>query len=757
MPLYNKSIALIFLLFSFTAHSIQDVSLQLKWLHQFQFAGYYMAKEKGYFEQAGFNVDIRERDLNSSPVKDVNAGKATFGIADSSIVLQRLLGDPVVIISTVFQTSPLVFLSLEAQKIKSPYDLIGKRIMFQRDVDDASLQAVLHMFNLGSDDFSFVPHNFDNWALTNGKADVMSAYTSNQPLLYKAQGYQVNIIDPSSYGIDFYGDLVFTSESYAKNNIEKIKLFTQAIHQGWAYALEHQAETVDLIIAKYNPKLERASLLDEAKATANIIKYGLVPLGTTYPARFNKIANIYQELGMVNSDKKLRGLFIQEYEDPNLAISSELFGGLIVAAVLILGFMVFQYLFTRKLKKIVGDKTRELQESNDVQAKQLTQLLDNNQQLEKSKQLAEVANKAKSVFVANMSHEIRTPMNGVLGSLQVLQRLPHQKDAQDLINTAIFSSNFMLTILNDILDFSKIEAKKLTLELRAFNLSKILELLLCEVASLAQEKGNTLSLIYSENYQEGWLGDPVRVKQIILNIIANSLKFTEQGQVTITVSILNDKLNIAIADTGIGMSNDELEMLFHRFEQANKSTTRKFGGTGLGMAITKNLTELMQGELKVTSTLNRGSCFEVRLPLKQAVLTNENENEQVKTPDFTGVVILLAEDNRVNQTIFSAMAKPTNASVVIANDGLEAVEYVKNNIPDIIFMDIQMPNLDGVDAGKIILASSPNIPIVALTANVMEDDIKKYQEVGFYAHLSKPLDLKKLYQVLNEVIHANKP
>ena len=149
MQLFYKSIVLVFLIFSFTAHSLQDVSLQLKWLHQFQFAGYYMAKEKGYFKQAGFNVDIRQRDLSSSPVEDVNEGRATFGIADSSIVLQRLLGQHVVIVSTVFQTSPLVFMSLEEQQIKSPYDLIGKRIMFQHAVDDASLQAILHMFNIG--------------------------------------------------------------------------------------------------------------------------------------------------------------------------------------------------------------------------------------------------------------------------------------------------------------------------------------------------------------------------------------------------------------------------------------------------------------------------------------------------------------------------------------------------------------------------------------------------------------------------------
>jgi signal transduction histidine kinase/DNA-binding response OmpR family regulator len=711
-----------------------------------------MAKEKGYFKQAGFNVEIRQRDLSSSPVEDVLAGKATFGIADSSIVLQRLSGKPVVIVSTIFQTSPLVFMSLKDKQIKSPYDLIGKRIMFQHNVDDASLQAILHMFNINENDFEFVPHNFDNWALTTGDADVMSAYVSDQPHKYQSKNYQVNMIDPSSYGIDFYGDLVFTSESYLKNNMNEIKLFTEAVHKGWAYALEHQEETVDVIITKYKSKLDRKWLLEEAKATKNIIKYGLVPLGTTYPARFNHIAGIYQELGMVERGRAISGLFIKDYEGTNFAIDIKLLSTLIVIAILILSFVAFQYSFTRKLRKIVVYKTIELQQSNDIQAEQLEQLLDNNQQLEIAKKAADSANNAKSDFMANMSHEIRTPMNGVLGSLQVLQRLPNDKEALDLINTAIFSSNFMLTIINDILDFSKIEAKQLTLDVVPFNLSNILDLLTSELVTLTEQKSNVLSIDYEDSYQEGWMGDPVRVKQIMLNIISNSLKFTENGFVKVNVKIINSRLHLIISDTGIGMSNDELDILFSRFKQANKSTYNKFGGTGLGMAITKNLTELMQGEIKVTSTENKGTCFEISLPLKRVTLTENSVNEIVKTPELDNISILLAEDNRVNQTIFWAMIKPTKAEVYIANDGLEAVKFMEEKTPDIIFMDIQMPNLDGIEACKIILKNSPNIPIVALTANVMENDIKKYQETGFNSHLGKPLDLNKLYKVLNDTI-----
>lgn len=382
----------------------------------------------------------------------------------------------------------------------------------------------------------------------------------------------------------------------------------------------------------------------------------------------------------------------------------------------------------------------------------ITERLEKSRELEAAKQKAEVANVAKSRFLASMSHEIRTPMNGILGTLQLLDDEITRPSDRKLLSNALTSSYHLLTIVNDILDFSKIEAEMLSLESIAFSVRQLLN----EVASNFIPKTKSKGVVFKNTLEKGlhdvWLGDPVRIKQIITNLISNAVKFTDNGSVTVALSTQqhnnSTSLVIGVIDTGIGMNQNVIDGLFERFTQADSSTTRKYGGTGLGMTITKSLVDLMNGTLSVHSELGKGTTFTVALPLEKGERAEQLKDQTAPAPDLAGKKILVAEDNNINQTIVQAMLSKTNAEICLAENGLVAIDKYGTFKPDVILMDIQMPELDGLEACKIIRKSDTDTPIIALTANVMLEDIRTYLDNGFDEHLAKPIEVTKLYHKL---------
>ncbi len=744
----------VILFFSLPSLAQQKIVLQLKWFHQFQFAGYYAAKQQGYYRDVGLEVEFRERDPATAPIDDVISGIATYGIADSSIVVQRMAGKPIVIASTIFQASPLIFMSLADKNIKNPYDLVGKRIMFQRNVDDAPLLAILKMYGIDASNYTYIAHNFDDNSLIHDVTDVMSGYRSNQPIKYQAKGQKINMIDPSSYGVDFYGDLIFTTEGEVRTNLPRVKKFVLASIKGWIYALEHQEEIADLIINEYKTSTEKSVILAEANETANMVKHKIVELGTVFPKRFESIAQTYRDLEMVDKDTNIDGLFLTDYEELPFELDKRYIYALLVLFIAAISYSTQQKYFNRRLTKKVHEQTLALEKYNDQLLHNLNLLGRKNKELAIAKNIADNASTAKSLFLANMSHEIRTPMNGVLGTLQVLDQQPQSPESHELLVNATISSRALLTIINDILDFSKIEAGKLSLENVAFDLDAIIKSVENSVQNPLQEQGNTLVVNRVKNYHRYWVGDPVRIKQILLNILSNAVKFTEQGKISVTLAQTpNASLAITISDTGIGMSQDYLNSLFSRFEQADKSTTRKFGGTGLGMAITKSLIDIMDGEILVESELGKGSTFIIHLPLtqEQHCKISSSKEHVIDPPNLEGLNAVLAEDNTINQTIFLSMMKKTGIKMQVANNGREAIDLVKKFSPDVVFMDIQMPIMDGVEACMKIKKIYPNIPIIAVTANVMDDDISYYMASGFENYLAKPIELSRLYQLCSQI------
>jgi PAS domain S-box-containing protein len=376
---------------------------------------------------------------------------------------------------------------------------------------------------------------------------------------------------------------------------------------------------------------------------------------------------------------------------------------------------------------------------------------------------AQAASRAKSRFLATMSHEVRTPLNAILGMAQAIAADPLPDLQRDRLSTILQAGGTLLTIVNDVLDLSKIEAGKLELEDVAFDVSQVLESLRAIYAPAAHDKGLDLRIAF-EGEAGLHRGDPTRVRQVIGNLLSNAIKFTDAGEVAVVARQTADGLEVAVRDTGVGVSPDFLEHMFSPFRQEDASTTRRHGGTGLGLAIVKELVSQMGGAVAVESTPGAGSTFRLLLPL---AMTGRQPASKETAANLAGAEaeggqslrVLAAEDNAMNRLVLETLLGQLGVRLTLAANGEEALERWRAGAWDLILMDVQMPVMDGLTAARTIRQEEiaegrTRTPIVALTADAMPHHLSEYDEAGMDGLIAKPLDVRDLIAVLQQTTTA---
>ncbi|MBF0454599.1 MAG: response regulator [Magnetococcales bacterium] len=738
-----------------TLWAVDKVVLQLRWDPGFQFAGYYAALWQGYYRQAGIEVEIRPG-LKPGPLfvkatKEVAEGRAHFGIGAGDILTTRDKGAPLVVLAPIFQRSPVAFYINPHSGFQSLADLEKMRVhRHPKDLKDVELQAMLRAEGIDPSRVNGPGHHqlLSEKHFIKGEMDFIPGYVFSTPLRIKEAPFNPIILRPDNYGIAFYGDTLFTSNTLLQQNEGLVKRFLAASLEGWQYAMDHSVEISDRI-AKTLPTIIQVNdpvtfNRNQISSIRELTLYPSIKLGHVNPDRWRKMNTHLRHAGLVEKDVDTAKLVYQPQlrKEQAQEKKNRLIEIVVLIAVGLLGLSLFWG--TILLRQI------QVRRSSEAALRQ-------------AQQEAERANRYKSEFLANMSHEIRTPMNAIVSLSELAQQQdvsPKTKDYLIKINSA---SQSLLRIINDILDFSKIEAGKLALEEEDFLLRDVFDHLADLFRAQASRKHIELIICASEGCRYKLHGDSLRLEQVLLNIVSNAIKFTDEGEVEVQVQTIQDSssqvtLEFSIRDTGIGMSEAQIDKLFKAFSQADNSTTRKFGGTGLGLSICHRLVEMMSGKIWVDSKPGQGSRFYFTAVFKRRL--RDEEEEMVTPEEMEHLRALVVDDNFSANKALQRMLEMFSFTATGVGSGPEALSAIETAINEnrpyqLLLVDWFMPSMNGIQTIHQIKENLSNHtpPKALLLTPFDRDEELKVQgkSWGVDGTICKPINCSFLFDTIMDI------
>jgi len=720
-----------------TQERLTQVTLQLKWHHQFQFAGYYAAQEQGYYREAGLDVKVLEAQPGLDVVKEVVSGRAQFGVGTSALLLSRHQGEPVVVLATVFQHSPIILVARTGEDLGSVQDLPGKRLMIEPHSDE--LFAYLRKEGVSEHSVIHKKHTFDPEDLIKGKVDFMSAYLTDEPYFLDKVRFPYLTFTPRMAGIDFYGDNLFTSESELKAHPEQVKAFREASMKGWKYAMQHPQEIADLIISRYGVRRGREYLLYEAQKMIMLVQPDFVEMGYMYPGRWQHIIDTYVDLGLLPKGFSLEG-FLYEPEAGVRQINRRLVTAIVVLVGLglLLGgaALVLSRLYLR-LKRETSSR-EEAERAMRLEHEQKTQL---ELQLQQARKMESLGN-----LSGGIAHDMNNVLGAILGIASAnLADHPPGSPTHRAFDTITKAAERGGKMVRSLLSF----ARQSPAELRELDLNQILR----EQVDLLER--TTLSLIHLELDLDPDLraiqGDAGALSQALMNLCVNAVDaMPDNGTLTLRTRNLDPEwIEVRVEDTGSGMPREVMDRALEPF-----FTTKEVGkGTGLGLSMVYSIVKAHHGQIEIRSEPGQGTQVAMRFPACETVpkVAEPLVTPPSGTPRRALEVLLVDDDDLIRDTL-QVVLQSLGHTVWPTSSGEEALARIEAGFhPEVVILDLNMPGLGGTGTLPRLRALLPKVPVLLSTGRADQTAENLAKAHPFTTLLPKPFNIKALRDLLEPI------